>query len=54
MILFNFGPSNNLGWCAVRDDDDVDQQVGVWVSGRLLGLYISVKIPWRKRRLQRR
>lgn len=47
--LFNFGRSNRLSLVSVVDDHDFDQMVGYWLSGRIVGRYVAVMIPWRKR-----
>ena len=49
MTLFNFNRNNRLGTARVVADDDYSQQTGIWLSGRVLGFYISVRFPWRKR-----
>lgn len=48
--LFNFGRRNHLTIATVVDDDDFDRIVGRWLSGRVLGRYVSLFIPWRARR----
>lgn len=45
--IFNFGRANHLGWVTVVSDDDYDLQIGTWISGRVLGKYISWFIPRR-------
>ena len=40
---------NRIGFARVVDDDDYDQQIGWWVSGRVLGRYFSFTIPWRRK-----
>lgn len=50
MTLFDFGRANHLSIVIVVDDDDYEQGVGYWLSGRLLGRYISILIPWTRKR----
>lgn len=50
---FNFGRANHLSLCQVVSDDDYDKVVAIWLSGRILGRYVSISIPWRGR-LRRR
>lgn len=49
MTIFDFGRSNRLGLAKIVSDDDFDRQIGVWLSGRLLGRYVSLFVPWRRR-----
>ena len=50
MRLFNFGRNNRLSLATVVDEHDYELVVGRWLSGRVLGRYVSVVIPWRSRR----
>lgn len=40
-MLFNFGRNNHLHWARVVADDDYNQTVGRWLSGRIFGFYVS-------------
>lgn len=53
---FDFGHNNHLNFgCPIVSDDDYDDTVGWWTSGRLLGRYVSVMVPnpWSKSRMLR-
>lgn len=50
IVLFDFGHNNRLSLGSVYADDEWDQQIGIWLSGRLFGRYVSVLIPWRTRK----
>lgn len=47
--FFDLGHANQLALATVVDDNDWDQQVAFWLSGRIVGRYVSIRIPWRRR-----
>lgn len=49
ITIFNFGRRNHLALGAVVDDVDYNQQIMWWLSGRVLGRYVSKKFPYRRR-----
>lgn len=49
MTLWDFGRANNMSTARVVDDEDHRQQVYWWVAGRIFGVYVSFRIPWRRR-----
>lgn len=46
--VFDFGRANHLALATVVDDEDFNQQIGLWLSGRLLGFLVSILVPWRR------
>lgn len=49
VTFFDFGRANRLGATRIVSDDDWGRQVAWWLNGRVLGCYVSVSIPWRRR-----
>lgn len=43
--FFNFGRNFRLGATQVCSDDDYSRIVGIWISGRIFGLYINIMLP---------
>lgn len=50
MTLFNLNRANRLCLVPIVSDDDHGQQVAYWLNGRILGCYVTIRIPWRRRR----
>lgn len=46
--LFDRGRDNQLSLVEVVDDADYRRVVGVWLSGRVCGRYVSFYLPWRR------